>query len=245
MRHMLLGAVFCLALAFPAFAAGSGAELTLKDDQIYLTKDGKSTPLSQEEFPAQPIDDTKLRFLGLGPDTAKAHGLAPGLYIFENQGGPIAFAPTDEAEFCADVKIAPDGNMLAMDAGMALVRNWFFFSFPEMEPMGAADYYQIPDRPALIWIEGKGALFSSMDVDKHNRACGYDPCGPVSVSYYDFKAGRSTRLLPGTDLCDYALTGLAEDGLTATAEALCLPSAKDWETFPEDKPTEKVDVKLP
>ena len=245
MRHIFFGLFFCLVAAFPALAAGSGAELTLKDDQIVLLKGGKSAALDRGMFPAQPIDDTGMRFLGVGPDEAKELGMAPGLYIFKGEGKPVAFAATDKAGFCADVTISPNGKILAMDAGTSLVRDWFFFSYPEMKPLGDTVYYLTPDTPAIIWAGETGALVSTMNVDGHGRSCGYDPCGPVSVSYYDIGTHKAVKLLPGTDLCDYTLTGLANGGLEAAAAELCLPSPKEWEIFPEGKPVKTVTVKLP
>lgn len=245
MRHILFGILFTLVAALPAVAAGSGAELELKGDRVFLIKDGTSTALDQDMFPAQPIDGTDLRFFGIGEDDAKEQGIAPGLYIFKGEGKPAAFAATHDAEFCADVKLSPDGKILAMDAGTSLVRNWFFFSYPEMKALGDTVYYETPDNPALIWTGGNGVLVSTMNDSEHGRACGYDPCGPVSVTYYNIETHKAAALLPGTDLCDYTLTGLMDDGLTATAVELCLPSAKDWETFPEDKPVKNVTVKLP
>lgn len=249
MRHIVFCILFSLIAVLPAFGAGSGAELSLKGDQIFLVKDGKSTALNQEMFPAQPVgdaaDDTGMRFLGVGPDDAKEQGVAFGLYIFKGDGKPVAFAPTENAEFCADVKLSPDGKILAMDAGVALVRNWFFFSYPEMVPLGDTVYYQTPDNPTLVWTGGKNVLVSVMGLEGHGRSCDYDPCGPVSVSLYVIGTQKSTTLLPGTDLCDYTLTGLAEGGLAATAAELCLPSPEAWKTFPEDKPVKTVSVKLP
>ncbi len=246
MRHILFGMLFSLVAALPAFAAGSSAELTLKGDRIFLVKDGKSTALNQDMFPAQPIEDTGMRFLGVGADDAKKQGIAPGLYIFEGDGKSVAFAATDAAEYCADVKFSPGKTVLAMDAGMSLVRDWFFFSYPAMKPLGDTAYYQTPDNPTLIWLGEEALLVSTMDVDTHNRSCGYDPCGPVSVNLYNLETRKSTKLLPGTDLCDYTLTGLDEmaGGIVSAAE-LCLPSVKDWETYPGEKPTKNVTVKLP
>lgn len=245
MRHILFGILFSLVVALPAFAATSGVELNLKGDQVFLVKDGKSTALDQKMFPAQPIDDTDMRFLGIGPDDAKKQDIAPGLYIFNGQGKPVAFVDTDLAEFCADVKFSPDGKMLAMDAGMSLNRSWLFFSYPAMKPMGEIGYYQAEPNPTIIWVGDKGVLVSIMAESDHGRSCEYDPCGPVSVSYYDFKAEKSTKLLVGTDLCDYTLTGLETDGITVTAASLCLPSSKEWKSYPGEKPTKAVTAKLP
>jgi hypothetical protein len=246
MRHILFGILFGLLAVLPAFAAGTGAELTLKGDQIFLVKGGKSTALNQEMFPAQPIEDTNMRFLGVGQNDAKEQGIAPGLYLFEGDGKSVAFAATDAAEYCADVKFSPGKTVLAMDAGMSLVRDWLFFSYPAMKPIGDTVYYQTPDNPTLIWLGEEGVLVSTMDVDTHNRSCGYDPCGPVSVKQYDLETRKSTALMPGTDLCDYTLTGLDEmAGGLVTATELCLPSVKDWEVFPEGKPVKNVSLKLP
>ena len=249
MRYVLLGLTLCLTLclaaSLPASAAGSGTALSLKGDRIYLVKGSKSTPLNQDAFPAQPIDDTAMRFLGVGEDTGKEYGVAAGLYIFDGDGASVAFAPTDAAEFAADVKFSPDGKILAMDAGTWLIRSWFFYSFPDMKPMGEAGYYQPEGKPGLIWAGNKGVLVSNMAAEGHGRSCGYDPCGPVSVDYYAFAAQKVTRLLPGTDLCDFSLTGLKEDGRTVTAQELCLQSPKAWETFPENEPTKDVTTTIP
>lgn len=245
MRHMVFGVLFSLMAAFPAFAAGSGAELSLKGDQVFLIKGGKSTALDQSAFPAQPVDDSDMRFLGVGEDDAKQQGIAPGLYIFKGDGKPVAFAATENAEYSGDVKISPNGKILAMDAGMSLMRNWFFFSYPDMKPLGDTAYYQAEDKPTLVWAGEKGVLVSTIELDGHGRKGEYDPCGPVSVTYYDMGAHKATKLLTGTDLCDYTLTGLKDDGVTATADELCLPSVKDWNTFPENTPVKKVTAKLP
>ncbi|MDL2307932.1 hypothetical protein LJC48_07965 [Desulfovibrio sp. OttesenSCG-928-C06] len=245
MRHIIFAILLSLITAIPAFAADSGAELNLKDDQIFLVKNNGSTPLDQNMFPAQPIDGTDMRFLGVGPDDAAEQGIAAGLYIFKGNGRPVAFASTDEAEFCADVRFSPNKKILAMDAGTSHVRNWVFFSYPQMELLGDVTYYQTPDNPELVWVGEDGVLFSNMNESGHGRSCGYDPCGPVSVSYYMFETQKSSRLLSGTDLCDYTLTGLDETGLVATAAELCLPSAKAWEEFPEGKPVKAVTAKLP
>ncbi|MDR2945631.1 MAG: hypothetical protein LBV79_02645 [Candidatus Adiutrix sp.] len=242
MRYLVLSALFIFAASFPALAAD--AELTLKGERIFLAKGGQSTPLDQDMFPAQPIENTDMRFVGLGADSAAEHGVAPGLYLFKGDGPPEAFVPTDEAEFCADVKFSPDMKILAMDAGMSLVRNWLFFSYPDLKPWGQTVYYQTEDNPTIIWLDEGGVLVSTMEQDEHGRACEYDPCGPVSVSYYNLKTRKSAKLLPGTDLCDYTLTGLNEDG-TAAALEMCLATPQAWKTFPDSSAAKAVTVKLP
>ncbi|MDL2291069.1 hypothetical protein LJC09_03090 [Desulfovibrio sp. OttesenSCG-928-F20] len=245
MRSILFGMLLSLVVILPAFAADSGAELNLENDQVFVIQGGKSTALDQDMFPAQPIDETDLRFLGIGLEDAKEHGVAPGLYIFKSKGKPFAFVPTDEADFCSDVKLSPNGKILAMDSGMSLVRNWFFYSFPEMKAIGNTVYYQTPDNPAIIWVKDTGVLVSTMNEDSHGRTCEYDPCGSVSVAYYDFATNKASTLLVGTELCDYTLTGLDDDGQSAIAAELCLPSIDAWKTFPEEQPVREVKVKLP
>lgn len=240
---LVLGWIFMAFAWSPALAAGP--ELNFKDHQLFVEKDGASQALPQDNFSVQPIVGTKMFFLALGEDDAGSQGLQAGLYIFENQGRPLAFAPTPEAEYCADVRLSPDGRILAMDAGTWLVRSWFFFSFPDLKPIGDCAYYQIPDHPDLIWVADRGVLVSTMDEAGHQRSCDYAPCGPVSVKYYAFETLKVKTLWLGTDLCDYTLTGLQDDGQTVTATELCLPSAKAWETVPDPAPTKKVTVKLP
>ena len=143
-------------------AAVPGATLNLKDDRIYVESNGKSTLLPQDMFPAQPIEGAALRFLGVGEDDGKKYGIAAGLYIFESQGPASAFAPTDLAEYCSEVRLSPSGDILAMDSGTWLIRSWLFFSFPDMKPMGELAYYQPEGKPALVWAGNKGTLVSSM-----------------------------------------------------------------------------------
>ena len=245
MRYLLFVLALYVAAASPAFAADSGTRLHLKGNQVSLESGGKSTPLPQEVFSAQPVEGATMFFLGVGEDDGKENGVTAGLYIFDDKGGLVAFAPTDAAELCDAVTFSPDGKILAMDSGGDLLRNWYFFSFPDMEPMGSTEYYQPEGTPGLLWNGNKGVLISGIETEEHGRACGYDPCGPVSVEYYAFGDEKSTRLLSGTDLCDYALKDFKAEGGIVTARELCLRSPKAWEEFPENAPTKDVTATLP
>lgn len=246
MRVFVLVFLVCLMTVSTACASDKGPVVTAKGEQVLVLNKGKSTPLSQDMFPAALIEGTEFRFCGIGEDDAKQYGVKPGLYIFDRQGKNIVFTPTESAEFVGEVRLSPKGGILAMDSGTSLIRSWEFFSFPGMKPMGEVVYFSADEKPGLIWTGEEGVLFSSMETDEPGRACGYDPCGPVSVMYHTFKDNKTTSLLAGTDLCDYMLAGYQENDGTISVDKLCLQSAKEWEVYPyEDKTPEKMTVKLP
>lgn len=185
------------------------------------------------------------RFFCVGEEAGSPYGLAAGLYVFRVKDYLVAFVPTGAAELYGETSLSPEGAVLALDSGASPVRSWFFFSYPDMASLSEVSYYQAEDRPGLLWHGNGNAVFSGMETEGHGRACGCDPCGPVSVHNYAFKTRQVTTLLEGTDLCDYTLTGLAAKRGVALAEELCLPSAADWEVFPEDAPTQDVEAGLP
>lgn len=246
MRRLLLGLILCLVAASSAFAAAP-AELTLKGDQLFVHQGGTSVPLSKETFPAQPVEGTDKRFLGVGADDGKDYGIAAGLYVFAGDGKPVAFTATDDAEFCSEIRFSPDGKILAMDSGTWHIRSWSFYSFPGMQAMGEISYLSPREPlPALLWVDGKGVLFSEMDTEGGGRTCGYDPCGPVSVSFFSFETRESQSLFQGTNACDYSLSGYQEKDFSVTAEELCLDSPKDWEVYPYgEKAVKTVSKKFP
>lgn len=243
MQKFLLGIALCLALTLPAFAADPDVKLELKKNQVLVHNKGKTIPLPQDSFPAQPIADTEMFFVGIGEEDGEEYAVAPGLYIFKKSGNPVAFAPTD-AETCSEVVFSPNGKILAMDAGTWFVRSWTFFSFPDMKPMGDTLYYMSEGKPSLVWAGNEGVLVSTL-ADEHKRTCDYDPCGPVSVEYYSFASAKSTKLLAGTDLCDYTLLGIEADGQTVTAQEQCLQSPEEWKTLPAGVPAKQTTAKLP
>lgn len=235
--------VCLLACTVPALATPG---LRLQDNRLVLENNGKTTPLPEETFPVESVKDAAgkplpgLRYCGIGADGGKAHGLAPGLYLFDAQGKKVAFAPTEAAEFCSEVRLSPGKTVLAMDSGGSLIRDWCFFAYPDMKPLGEVSYYQAENKPALLWEGDDGVLFSSMETEAHKRTCGYDPCGPVSVRAYSFKSHKATTVLAGTDLCDFTLTGYSPERGTVEADKRCLPSAKAWEEYPQNVPVEHV-----
>lgn len=246
---LLVGLVACLFVyAVPAQAA---SVLRLQDNRLILEKGGKATPLSADEVPVETAKNASgqplsgLRYCCIGVDIGKARGIVPGLYLFDARGKKVAFAPTEAAEFCAEVRLSPGKTILAMDSGASLIRSWFFFTFPDMKPLGEVVSYQAEGKPSLLWEGDDGVVFSSMETEGHKRACGYDPCGPVSVRAYFFATRKAVTLLTGTDLCDFTLTGFSPTQGTVAANKRCLPSAAAWKTYPENAPVERITVKCP
>jgi hypothetical protein len=238
-------AMVCLGASFSQ--AASLPPVSLKGDVVHVQVKGKDVALSADDYPAMPIEGKEMHYLGIGEDQAKPYGLAAGLYVFNADGSLAAFTPNDAAEMCSDVRFSPNGKILAMDAGSSPARDWFFYSYPDMKPMGNIGWIMVPDKPWLTWVGDRGVLVSYADLDDVlGRECGYDPCGPVSVNYFDFGSGKLSTLLKGTGLCDYSVSGLAEDGKTAQVDALCVKSLGDWKEYPgDDVPRKQTTVKLP
>jgi len=249
MKKIAVMLVVCLfACAVPAQAAFT---LRLTDNRLVLENEGKAMPLSVEDFPVDAVKDAAgkplpgLRYCGIGVDSGKAHGIAPGLYLFDAHGRNVAFGSTDAAEFCSEVRLSPGKTVLAMDSGTWLVRSWFFFSYPDMKPIGEVGYYQAEGKPALLWEVDAGVYFSSRETMGHKRTCNYDPCEPISVRAYSFKTGKDKTVLAGTDLCDFTLTGFSPERGVVEADKLCLPAVKAWKEYQylQNAPVEHITVK--
>ncbi len=247
MKSILLVA---LSLIVMAGAAQGASRPHLADGRLVVENGEKAVVLSAEECPVGEVWDAQgkplegLRYCGVGDDAGKAHGLESGLYVFDGEGSLVAFAPNEAAEYCAETRLSPGKKILAMDSGGSLNRSWFFFSYPDMKPLGEIAYLSAENKPAIIFDGDKGAFFSSMDIEGGGRACGYDPCGPVSVDAYFFDSHKTLTLFPGTDLCDFTLTGFSPETGEVGADKLCLASAKAWENYPENAPVEKVGMKV-
>lgn len=243
MKKFLSLCCFCLlaALSVPALAAPA---LHLKDNTVVLENNGKKTELPGDTFAPQDVQGADLRFVATGSDGKDAFSIEPGLYLFDKAGKMVAFMPSEEAEMCSEVRLSPKGDILAMDVGAWLVRSWFFFSYPALKPMGEVSYFMASEKPALIWNGDAGALFSTMNTETQGRACGYDPCGAVSVEYHDFSNGKTAVVMAGTPECDYTLTGFDPAKGLVSIEKLCLASGAAWERYPENAPTQTVTVPL-
>lgn len=214
-------------------------------NRIVVERDGKETRVPEDGFGAQPVKNSKLLYTAFGDDDAQKYGVVPGIYIFDGNGKPAASAPLENADMSGEAAMSPGGTVLAVDLGGSLVRDWAFFSFPSMKRLDkeGVGYYAAEGKPTLVWLSDTDMLFNTMQVDDPGRACGYDPCGPVSIARHDLDTGRTTPVLQGTALCDYTLVSFA--GGMVTAEKLCLKNAKDWENYPENALREKMTVKLP
>lgn len=244
MRHCILGIALCLLTAAPAFALNGGAELELKGEEVYIT--GTDAALPRDVFQPQSVTDTGMFFLGVGENDGEEHGVAHGLYIFTELGKLVAFAPTPDAEFCAEVRLSPAWDAIAMDAGTSPERSWSFFSFPKMKALGRTAYYRVEDKSSLIWTSDTGVLVSSIDSGETlGRTCDYDPCGPVSVAYFSLDSGESSTVKVGTALCDYRLAGFDADAKLVNVDALCMRSVKEWHAYPVGAPVKRVTAPLP
>jgi hypothetical protein len=243
-----------LVLSLTVFAASAQASplLRLQDNQLVIEVNAKATPLSTHEFPVNAVKDAEgnplpgLRSCEVGVNGGKTIGVAPGLYIFDANGVQTAFAPTEAAEFCSETRLSPGKKVLAMDSGTWCIRDWLFFSYPDMKPLGMVSYYQNDNNPALLWKGDEGVFFSSLEdgPDKRKRVCDYDPCGPISTRYHSFKSGEAKTLLAGTDLCDYTLTGFSPEPGEIEADKRCLPSIEAWKEFPQNAPVEHITAKV-
>ncbi len=228
-----------------AVPAVAGPTLYLKDGAVVLKNAGKTTVLPEgPSYKPQKVSGSDMFFLGTNLEAKERFGLEQGLYLFDKTGKMIAFAPSEAAEFCADVSFSPTGNILAMDSGATLVRSNFFFSYPSLKPMGEIVFYQLSEKPSFFWNNDTGILFSSMQVDNPGRACGYDPCGPVSVEYHSFKDSKTTSVMAGTPECDYTIAGFDAGKGVVSIDKLCLPSADAWKKFPENVPPQTITVPL-
>lgn len=239
MRHLLLAMLLLCFTAASALAASG--QVSLKNDQVFVEGDGKTTPVPKDTMTPDAVGNSKLRYVTVSEEDAKPFGLKGGLYIFDADGKAAGFAPSEAAEYCAQVSMAPGGAVLAMDSGTWLIRSWLFFSYPDMKPMGEVAYYQVEDVAPIFWKGDKEALFNTMETETE-RACDYDPCGPTSIKRHDLISGKTSTLFEGTTLCDYLLFSL--DGDTITMGKRCLPNAAAWKNFP-GVPTEKTTAKLP
>ena len=248
MRFSTFGSLVLLlcCIAIPAQAAVPKVFVDRgANNQVVVERDGREMRVPEDGFGARPVKNSKLLYTAFGDDDAKQYGLAPGVYIFDESGKLTASAPLENADMSDEAAMSPGGTVLAVDLGGSLIRDWTFFSFPSMKRLDkeGVGYYAAEGKPTLVWLSDTDMLFNTMAVDDPGRACGYDPCGPVSVARYDLATGKTKPVFQGTALCDYSLVSFA-DGVV-TAEKLCLKKAKDWESYPENAPREKVTVKLP
>ena len=245
MRHGILLLFLWVAAIFPASAQAAAPQLSIQNNQVIAAQDGKRIPIPENIMMPSPVENSDLRFATVDPDDGKAFGLAGGLYLFTSAGEAKSFVPVDNLEACATVIMSPGGTVLAVDSGTYVVRNWFFFSYPDLKPMSAADltYYQADEKPPLLWKGDGEVFFTSVDEEGTKRVCDYDPCGPTSVMRKNLTNGKATPVLPGNDLCNYELISFS--GNTLTAEKLCLPDIKAWKKDTTGLPRTTVTVTVP
>ena len=149
--HILRGVIllFCC-LALPARAAAPKIFLDPKaDNQVTVERNGKERRVPKDGFGVQPVKNSKLRYTAFDEDEAKEYGLAAGVYIFDESGKLAAAAPSDSASMSDEAVLSPGGTVLAVDAGGSLNRDWYFFSYPSMKPMGqdSVSYFAAEGKP--------------------------------------------------------------------------------------------------
>ena len=216
----------------------------MKGEQVMIEKDGQSKAAPEGTLEAVPVENSTMRYASLGVDDAQKLGLEAGFFLFNQDGSPAGFAPSEAAEYSAFLSLSPGGKVLLLDAGTYVMREAFFFSFPALKPLEYINiyYYSSTDNPAVAWNGDQQVVFTSLD-DGSERRCNYEPCGPTSVKIFDLAAGFTKTLLEGTPLCDYSLVSLKNGEITA--DKLCLPKKEDWQEYPVQEVPEKVTVKIP
>ena len=243
MRYLLPVIVLCLGIVlFPAVGQAAAPALVIKDGVVMVERDGKLAAVPEDAAALLSVTHSDLRYVTFGEESGKIIGLPAGLYLFDQQGTLVASVASEAAEVCAEVQLSPKGTVLAMDAGTWFTRSWFFFSFPDMKPLGRTSYYDAYEKPTLLWAGEADVLFTTIN-EKTERVCPEDPCGEASVTRYDIAKGTAVTLFAGTPQCDYVLVSL-EAGILK-AEKFCRPDSKNWSSYREDESGEPVTMKLP
>ena len=233
MRHVFCTLLLCCVLTLPALHPAMAAPvLSVDNTQVFVSPDGKAPGKLQEQLQALQGENTDLEFVAVTEEAGKDLNIPGGIYIFSADGKNTGHIPFEMAEIFGGAVMSPGGTVLAVDAGMSLVREWYFFSYPDLKLLGdASEYYQYEGAVNLIWRGDKGVFLTTIDTTNEERACGYDPCGPTSTVWRDLVTGETAVVFAGTALCDYMLPSLEGDILSV--KEMCLSSVKDWEKYPE------------
>ncbi len=234
----ILSLLLTCAFSLPALADEKNftedtVQILLKNQQFEVHAQGKVTALNKDMYPLLDVKNGVWKYLPLSADDAKKHKLKAGVYLFSpDKEEPVAFFPTENAEFCGAVYASPSKKIIAIDYGTSMQRDIEFYSLPEGKKLGETAYY-MDSTMSLIWKEDStGVVFASMeDREKEKRPCQYDPCGALSTKYFSFLTNKASLLQTGTTLCDYKPKVIKGNELEVAS--LCFASAKDWEMYPE------------
>ena len=233
-------AFFCLLILFLTAGPAQAEEL------IMIRQGGKRVSVSAAQLDLRAVENSELSYAALSLEQGELLGLRAGLYIFDAAGGLTAFAPSPDAEFCGGVSLSPGGDLLAMDSGTYVERNWDFYTYPAMRHLGGTGYLAVEGKPPLLW-HSRGRVLLTVIREDSNRICDYSPCGPTSVVMYDLFRGKGYTVMSGTDLCDYRLDFLLDGKLAA--DKICQPALLDWNKPPAEAPDgpaiQKISVALP
>jgi hypothetical protein len=230
----------CVLLALPA----QGAELALRNGKAVLLHAGGSKNLPDAEFLLKAAQNSPLRYVPVGEESAEKYGLEEGLYFFTADNKPAGRLITDAADYCEAISFSPDHKAFAMDSGVSALREWEVFAYPSMKPLleSEIDYVVASaSSPAMLWHGNDELVYTFMQTDTQ-RACNYDPCGEVSVFRMNIKTGQEKPVQQASALCDYFLLGIDKDVVTLGKR--CLKTVKAWEKYPENVPLQPMNIPL-
>lgn len=217
-------------------------ELAVKNGAVVIIdSSGAEIALPGDSIEALKVDNSDLTFIALDENrsaTLTEFGIKPSLYFFDASGKMIAQFAYADTDMCFAASLSPGKNVIALDSGTWLIRNWQFFSFPDFAPYGTegVSYYSAGDGPDLIWIDDNQVLYNSFVDMYEERKCGYDPCGATSVSLYELSSASGLPIREGTSLCNYRLEGFKGDIIYSIE--YCREKAEDW-SAPESEPKSK------
>ena len=241
MKKSIYFSLLCLLLlALPV----QGAELALRGEKVVLLSHGNTKNLPPAEFPLKAAQNSSLRYVPVGEESAKIYALEEGLYFFSPEGKAAGVLATDEVDYCENVSFSPDQKAFAMDVGVSALREWEVFAYPAMTPIlpDGIDYVVASSTsPAMLWHGNNELVYTVMQTDTQ-RSCNYDPCGEISVFRMNIKSGKEQPVQQGSALCDYFLLGL-ENTMVKVGKR-CLKKVQAWEEYPENVPLQSMNIPL-
>ena len=224
-----------IAALLAALLLGAGtapAATSLTNGEIVYDLNGNKGKFKVGEG-VMPVHGAQLVYVELDATQAKAMGKLEGtLLFFDKTGACTAELPGDKNDNSSTVFASLKGDILAVDAGTWVVRDWIFFAYPTMKSLERNVSYLSNDKGDLTWVGDDAIVITTIKTDSP-RQCGYDPCGPRSVDLYSIRDDKSTPLFAGTDLCDYAFDSF--DGKTVRALKSCVKQVGDWNAASVDE----------
>ena len=222
--HIVYTAALLAALLFGGTGTALAAASLTKGEIVYDLNGNKGKLHVGESI--MPVHGANLVYVELNAEQAKAMGKPENtLLFFDKAGACTAELAGDKNENPSAVFASPKGDILAVDAGTWVIRDWIFFAYPSMKPLERRISYLSRDKDDLIWA-GDDAIIITTIKERSPRQCGFDPCDPRSVDLYSIRGDKSTSLFAGTDLCDYTFDSF--DGKTVRALKSCVKNLGDW-----------------